>query len=66
MGKSGRCGLISSDSYLATVLSTMVYVPTENAWGDRLVALGFGGTTSRLSLLPSHARIPDHPPRTRL
>jgi hypothetical protein len=66
MGKGGRCGLGSQDSYLASLLSTLIYVPTEHHWLNPIVPSSFGHDTSDMNLLPSHARIPEQPPRLTL
>ena len=62
-GKGGQCGLESHDSYLSSILSTLIYVPTEHHWANPLAPWSFGFHTSSLSLLPSHVRIPEQPPR---
>ena len=66
MGKSGHCGLESHDSYLSSILSTLIYVPTEHHWLNTLMPTIWGYATSDLSLLPSHVRIPEQPPRATL
>jgi hypothetical protein len=66
MGNGGRCGLGSQDSYLASLLSTLIYVPTEHPWSNPLASGSFGRDTSNSNLLPSHARIPKQPPRSTL
>jgi hypothetical protein len=66
MGKGGQCGLESHDSYLASFLSTLNYVPTEHHWSNPVAPWSFGHYTSDLSLLPSHAQIPEQPPRATL
>jgi hypothetical protein len=66
MGKGEQCGWQSHDSYLSSILSTLIYVPTEHPWWNPLAAWSFGRDASDLSLLPSHVRIPEHPPRTTL
>ncbi len=66
MGKGGLCGLNSQDSFLASILSTLIYVPTEHNWADPLMSARFDLTASELSLLPSHGRIPEQPPRVTL
>jgi len=63
MGKGTQCGWGSADSYLASILSTLIYVPTEHHWVNPLAPWRFGHDTSDLSLLPSHVRIPEQPPR---
>ena len=64
--KGGLCGLNPPDSYLATLLSTLIYMPTEHRWAGPIVPWSFGHEASGLSLLSSHERIPDQPPRTKL
>ena len=66
MANGGHCGLESPDSFLASILSTLIYVPSEHPWWDPLATLGFGCAASGSHLLPSHARIPEQPPRPRL
>lgn len=66
MGKSGQCGLESHDSYLSSILSTLIYVPSEQHWASPLAPLSFGHETSDSNLLPSHRRIPEQPPRPTL
>ncbi len=66
MGKGGQCGLESHDNYLNSLLSTLIYVPTEHPWSNPLAPWSFGHDTSDLSLLPSHAPIPEQPPRPTL
>lgn len=65
-GNGGQCGLESHDSYLSSLLSTLIYVPTEHPWSTPLAPWRFGHDASGLSLLPSHARIPEQPPRAAL
>jgi hypothetical protein len=66
MGKGGQCRLESHDSYLSSLLSTLIYVPTEHPWWKPLALWSFGHDTSDLSLLPPHVRIPEQPPRATL
>jgi len=66
MANGGQCGWESHDSYWSSLLSTLVYVPAEHAWSNPVAPWSFGHATSDLSLLPSHARIPEHPPRATL
>jgi hypothetical protein len=66
MGKGGQCGLHAPDSYLSSILSTLIYVLIEHQWADPLVPWSFGHDASGLSLLPSHVRIPEQPPRLTL
>ena len=63
MANGGQCGLESHDSYLASLLSTLIYVPTEHPWSNPPATWSLGRDTADLSLLPSHARIPEQPPR---
>jgi hypothetical protein len=63
MGNGGRCGMGSQDSYLSSALSTLVYMPTEHRWSNPLAPRSFGHNISDINLLPSHARIPEQPPR---
>jgi hypothetical protein len=66
MVNGGQCGWESHDSYLSTLLSTLIYVPTEHPWSNLLGPWTFSHTTSGLNLLPSHMRIPEQPPRATL
>jgi len=66
LGTGGRCGIQSPASYIATILSTLTYVPTEHPWWNPIAAWSLRDDASGLSLLPSHARIPDQPPRASL
>jgi hypothetical protein len=66
MGNGGQCGLESRDSYLSSILNTLIYVPTEHPWWNPLAARCFGQSTADFRLLPSHERIPRQPPRTNL
>lgn len=66
MGKGGQCGLESPDGYLSSLLSSLIYVPTEHPWSNPLAPWSCGHDTSELSLMPSHARIPEQPPRATL
>jgi hypothetical protein len=63
MANGGRCGVESPESFLSSLLSTLIYVPTEHPWTNPLAPWSFGRDTLDSSLLPSHARIPDQPPR---
>jgi hypothetical protein len=63
LANGGQCGLESHDSYLVSLLSTLIYVPTEHHWSSPLAPWSFGHNITDLSLLPSHARIPEQPPR---
>ena len=62
-GKRVPCGFHSHDSSLNSILSTLIYVATEYAWWNPLTSSTRGVETSQLNLLPSHAQIPDQPPR---
>jgi hypothetical protein len=66
MGRGGRCGIGTQDSYLSSVLSTLVYMPTEHPWWNPTSPWSCGSDPLAASPLPSHARIPDQPPRTTL
>ena len=63
MGTGGQCGVQSPDSYISAILSTLTYVPTEHPWWDPIAAWSLCYDAPHSSLLPSHARIPDQPPR---
>ena len=63
MGTDGQCGMQSPDSYISAILSTLTYVPTEHPWWNPIAAWSFCYNASGSGLLPSHARIPDQPPR---
>jgi hypothetical protein len=66
MGKGSQCGWDSHDNYLNSLLSNLIYEPTEHPWWNPLAAWSCGHHASDLSVLPSHARIPEQPPRTTL
>ncbi len=66
MGNGGLCGLESHNDYLNSLLSSLIYEPTEHPWSSPLAPWSFGHDTSDLSLLPSHAPIPEQPPRPTL
>jgi len=66
MANGGRCGLGSYDSYLSSILSILIYFPTEHVWSNPLAPWTCGHETSELNLLPSHAQIPEQPPRITL
>jgi hypothetical protein len=63
MANGGQCGWVSHDTYLSSVLSTFIYVPTEYPWANPSAPWSYGHDTMDLSLMPSHARIPEQPPR---
>jgi hypothetical protein len=66
MGNGGRCGLGSQDNYVSSALSTLVYLPIEHLWSNPPDPWSFNHNISDINLLPSHARIPEQPPRTTL
>jgi len=66
MANGGQCGLESPDSYLSSLLSTLIYVPTEYTWSNPAVPWSFDHHASDLTLLPAHGRIPEQPPRATL
>jgi hypothetical protein len=66
MANGGQCGLESHDSYLSSLLSSLIYVPTEYPWTNPLAPWTFDHSIKDLSLLPSHVRIPEQPPRATL
>ena len=66
MVNGGKCGLESHDSYLSSILSILIYVPTEHPWLNPTASWSFGHNITDLSLLPSHDRVPDQPPRPTL
>ncbi|MGA2984836.1 MAG: hypothetical protein ABSG32_13565 [Terriglobia bacterium] len=66
MANGGQCGLGSHDSYLSSLLSNLIYEPTEHPWLNPPATWKFGHDTPDLSLLPSHVRIPEQPPRASL
>ena len=53
----------SQNTYLSSLLSTLIYFPTEHRWAYALSLWGFDSRASRVSLLPTHAAIPELPPR---
>ena len=63
MARGGQCGLTAPDSNLNAGDSTLIYTPVEYHWTKPPAAWSFGHRSSDLSLLPSHVRIPDQPPR---
>jgi hypothetical protein len=64
MGKSGRCGLGSQDDYVNSLLRTLIFMPAEHhGWGPTLPWI-YSSSVTELAVLPSHARIPELPPRT--
>lgn len=65
-GKGCKCGLESHNSYLSSLLGNLIYVPTERPWWNPLPPWSFGHDTSDSSLLPSHERVPEQPPRLTL
>jgi len=66
MANGGQCGVDSHDNYLHSLLSTLLYVPIEHHWTNPLTPSSLGRDTSTFSLLPSHVRIPEQPPRPTL
>jgi len=66
MAHGGQCGLESHDNYLSSVLNTLIYVPTEHPWANPLAPGILSHDTSDISLLSSHIRIPEQPPRATL
>jgi hypothetical protein len=66
MVNGGKCGLESHDSYLSSILSTLIYAPTEHALPNPLAPWSLGPRITDLSPLPSHGRIPEQPPRPTL
>lgn len=66
MANGGQCGLESHDNYLGSLLSTLIYVPTEHPWANPLAPRICRHDTSDISLLSSHVRIPEQPPRATL
>src|ERR1019366_973975 len=63
MANGGQCGLGSHDSFLVSLLNTLIYVPTEHPMGKPDAPWGFDRVTPAFHPLPSHARIPEQPPR---
>ena len=51
MGNGGQCGLESHDSYLSSLLSTLIYVPTEHPWSNPLAALELRSRHLRFKLV---------------
>jgi hypothetical protein len=66
MVNGGKCGLESHDSYLGSILSTLIYMPTEHPWLNPTVSWSSGHNIADLSLLPSHAPVLEQPPRPTL
>jgi hypothetical protein len=63
MGQGHHCGVHSHDEYVSTLLSTLIYVPTEHLWLDPLAPRCLDRGATVLSELRSHVRVPEHPPR---
>jgi hypothetical protein len=63
MANGGQCGLDSGDSFLSSLLNALTFIPTEYRWPGGRARSGFCWVVSRLTLLPSHARPLDQPPR---
>ncbi len=66
MKDGGRCGIGSQDDYLSSALATLNYLPTEYAWANPPAPWRFNHDLPDAIPLPSHARIPDQPPRPTL
>jgi len=66
MEKSASCGIGSQVNYLDSTLTTLVYLPTEHRWANPPAPWNLRQEASSTSLLPSHARIPEQPPRMTL
>ncbi len=66
MANGGQCGMTSHDDFINSLLSSLIYLPTRHRVPDAS-ALWFTSILSpHLSLLPSHARPLDEPPRIAL
>jgi len=63
MANRGKCGMNSHDSLLNSLLGSLVYVPIEHHWNGPAPSGRFGRKQQEVSLLPSHLRIPEQPPR---
>jgi hypothetical protein len=63
MANGGQCGLESHDSYLSLLLNPQIYAPTEHRICNPLQLWGIGNSTGSSNRLPSHAQIPEQPPR---
>ena len=63
MGKGGQCGWQAPDTYLSSVLSTLIFLTAGHTWQSPLAASVYGACYISLHLLPSHERIPELPPR---
>ena len=63
MGTSAPCGMQSPDSYISSIVSSLSYLATEHTWRIPIAVWGYCRHAADLSLLPSHARVPDQPPR---
>ena len=66
MANGGQCGLVSPDTYLNALLSTLIYAPTEHPWRNPPTSWSFGRDPAEVNPLPSHVRIPEQPPRPTL
>jgi hypothetical protein len=65
MANGGRCGISAPDDYLSSTLGMMIYMPIVHTWSNPVVQSFFDSRNAANQPLPSHARIPDQPPRPR-
>jgi hypothetical protein len=63
MANGGQCGLRSPDSLVNSLLSSLIFVPTEHCLSSPLKLWARHDAAPGLSLLPSHGRPLDQPPR---
>ena len=62
MAKGGQCGLYSPDSVINSLLSNLIFVPTEHRLSSPVKPRTPHEATTNSSLLSSHARPLDQPP----
>ena len=63
LDKGGQCGWQCPDSYLSALLGSLIYMPAEHPWWNSVAVSNTGRDVTIPDLLPSHARIPEQPPR---
>ena len=63
MANGGQCGLASPDDMLSTILSNLVFIPTESHFMYPGQSNDYIHTALQLSILPAHAQPLDQPPR---
>jgi len=63
MANGGQCGLGSPDDMLGTILSNLVFVPSESHFMNAWQSTDYIHAALPLNLLPAHAQPLDQPPR---